>query len=177
MKSPEADLGLLQRPRRCWSPLLESASGVLTLKSNDITYCCPVGYVGTFCWVLQTTTMEYAIRHFPSNYWLQKGPAGTQRCPTTLLQQLEDFFAQYRGKSWKATSYKYEKFSFFMALHFSHWQKIWNEICKPKVCPSEFFPVVPTFLILMLLWLNISFIFKVCFSSRCKYFSNATVKN
>ena len=112
MKSPEADLGLLQRPRRCWSPLLESASGVLTLKSNDITYCCPVGYVGTFFWVLQTTTMEYAIRHFPSNYWLQKGPAGTQRCPTTLLQQLEDFFAQYRGKSWKTTSYKYEKFNF-----------------------------------------------------------------
>ena len=98
MKSPEADLGLLQRPRRCWSPLLESASGVLTLKSNDITYCCPVGYDGTFCWVLQTTTMEYAIRPFPSNYWLQKGPAGTQRCPTTLLQQLEDFFAQYEVK-------------------------------------------------------------------------------
>ena len=119
MKSPEADLGLLQRPRRCWSPLLESASGVWTLKSNDITYYCPVGYDSTFCWVLQTTTMEYAIRHFPSNYWLQKGPASTQRCPTTLLQQLEDFFAQYRGKSWKATSYKYEKFNFYGIAFFT----------------------------------------------------------
>ena len=119
MKSPEADLGLLQRPRRCWSPLLESASGVWTLKSNDITYYCPVGYDSTFCWVLQTTTMEYAIRHFPSNYWLQKGPGGTQLCPTTLLQQLEDFFAQYRGKSWKATSYKYEKFNFYGIAFFT----------------------------------------------------------
>ena len=142
MKSPEADLGLLQRPRRCWSPLLESASGVLTLKSNDITYCCPVGYVGTFFWVLQTTTMEYAIRHFPSNYWLQKGPAGTQRCPTTLLQQLEDFFAQYEVKVEKPLLTN-TKNSIFYGIAFFTLTKNLKRNLQTESLPFRIFPGSP----------------------------------